>query len=201
MNPVYIFLDMDGVLSLSSQVIESRCVFQLNRIVHDIGTDRVRIVFNTAWNCHSLDEMRIRMVAAGFAYPDTLWSQTDGTHGGGQLAREWLRDHGEVGCPYVIVDDSTNMGPSWGRIAHCSLAMGLTAAIADQAIAIARRGIQHADIEKQFAIEALRREIVRLKTRTPWLSSKERSPLIKLDQALIKVLSKDKDFLRNAAMA
>lgn len=197
---VVLFLDIDGVLCLTGRTLDPRLVAALNILIKCGCPSDIRIVFNTAWNIHSLDEMRGFMVAAGFKYPECIQGQTAGMSGGGELARQWLRDNGMVGTPYVMVDDSTRMQSSWGRLAQCRTDEGLNLKVVGKALDIIRRGVEHEVVEKACAFNNLMEDNQRLISATPWLSDEERKGYIQRNFAEAKEIMDDPNFMRSACL-
>lgn len=190
-----IFLDMDEVLAQYGKIQPDR-VARLNRIVASTPTP-ARIVFNTAWNIHTMDQMRGFLVAAGFAYPDTLHSQTAGNEGGGELIRRWLRDNGEVGTPFLILDDSTrDLRAMWCRLGRCLGADGLSDVVLAQALDIIQRPI-HPLRECLAAAHALTKDSERILA-ADWLTPEERNQYALSSIRLAQTLMEDPDFLKSA---
>ena len=198
---VIILLDIDGVLCLDGRNLNRDLVANLNLVVSDgAGPSGTTIVFNTAWNRLPLETMKSLLAEAGFRYPECLVGQTNGCHGGGDPAREWLRDNNRVGTPYVMIDDSTNVGMSWGRLAHCNTGEGLTRAVVDKALSIIRRGIGCSKDEVQHLADNLRLENHRLSTRCPWLTFAKINSFINHNSALVASATGWEGFMREACL-
>lgn len=196
----YIFLDIDGVLAHHG-VMNSECIDNLNHVVQQAG--EVRIVFNTAWNCHSLDKMVGFLTRAGFAHPECLYSQTSGNSGGGELVRRWLRDNDVVGSEFVIIDDFTEQQFSRCRLARCITAYGLTVDVANRAIAILNRGITSPTVEKSHAVEELMLENLHVMAYSNWLTNAQRKVYVEKNCAeAVSILSTpDHEFMKLAGLS
>jgi hypothetical protein len=193
-------LDVDGVLVLVGRKFHRPAVAELNYFIREVGPDNIRIVFNTAWNLHTVDEMRTFLVVAGFEYPTCLHGQTAGTQGGGGLAREWLRDNDGVGTPYIMIDDSTRCQASWGRLAQCITAQGMTRKVADKAVAIYQRGIADAETELQHVEANILADNFRIVTSTPWLSDEERYKYTQRNLDDAREIVSDPNFMQSACL-
>ena len=190
-----IFCDVDEVLALNGK-LQPDLVQNLTRII-DRSTTIPRIIMNTAWNRHSLQEMREHLKNAGFPYAGRICGQTDGCQGGWGLAHKWLVDNQALGQPYLILEDrASGWGSSWGRLAHCRDNLGLTRDVASRAIDIMTRPItEHG--ERQACVMALMTEWDRL-SRVDYLSEKDQRKLIQDVKTLVVKVIRDKDFLRSA---
>lgn len=201
-KPTIIFLDIDEVLADYGKLQRDR-IANLNHIVWEARDFNPRIVLNTAWNSHTLDEMWDMLVEHGFEYPEILLGQTAGCQGGGHLARQWLRDNGMVGKPYIAIDDSTRYQESVGRLVQCTdPKKGLTREVADQALDTIRGGIQRPALEIQRALGYLEMEQERLFFRTPWLTREQRDETIRenMDEMARIAAMDHKEFMRAACL-
>lgn len=197
----FIFLDIDGVLAHHGKISEENVV-NLNSLISSVGADNVKVVFNTAWNCHSLEKMIFFLEEKGFRYSKCLFSQTEGCAGGGKLVRDWLLKNDYVGSPYVIVDDGTNQGVSFGRYVHCDPKVGLTNYDAWIGANILKSGILSPKDEHLFAKMNADAEKQRLINETPWLTPDQREDCLRSHQALINELNtmSSEDFMVSAML-
>ena len=197
----YIFLDIDGVICLNARDLDKYCVGSLNRIVNSFDKNNVRIVFNTAWNAYTLQQMIDMFVAAGFRFPEVLFDQTYTTSGGGEPVRRWMVDNNAVGSPFVIIDDSKkDLCCSYGRLAWCNPKMGLTSVVGVKATKILSCGIKSEDKERKYAITAALEEIDRLNLRTPWLTYPQRETCLLKAINEVQGIVLEKDFLKAACL-
>jgi hypothetical protein len=199
---VTIFLDIDEVLAEYGKLRHDR-IAHLNYIIREARDFDPRIVFNTAWNSHTLDEMCVMMTANGFEYPEVLIGQTAGCQGGGILARQWLRDNRAVGKPYIAIDDSSHYQESMGRLVQCTDPLvGLTGEIADQALDMIRGGILDPETEVRRAEDRFTNEHLRLLHRTPWLTQEEREASLRANLETMNrvVKMKPNEFMRAACL-
>ena len=196
-----IFLDIDGVLAIYGK-LQTDLMQNLNRFIEYAGVKNIDIIFNTAWNCHTLEVMKKMFEDAGFKYTQCLIGQTAGCNGGIQLVKEYLEKRDLLGTPFIVIDDSTKMKESWGRLAHCSTQKGFVENSLARAINIFDRGISNGFLESVHALINLDNEINRIANESPWLDDEYKQKYI--DE--IKVLSNnieamtDEDFLRAALL-
>lgn len=201
-KPTIIFLDIDEVLAEYGKLQRDR-IAHLNHIVWEARDFDPRIVFNTAWNRHTLDEMWDMLVEHGFEYPEVLIGQTAGCGGGGHLARQWLRDNGMVGKPYIAIDDSAHYQESIGRLVQCTdPKKGLTREIANIALDLIALGIRHPEAEVLRTMDYFVGEQDRLLLRTPWLTDEQRDEAMQENlNEMARIAAMDhKDFMRAACL-
>lgn len=178
-----LFLDIDEVLAEYGKLQRDR-IDHLNHIIWEARDLDPRIVFNTSWNRHPMDKMWDMLVEHGFEYPEVLLGQTAGCNGGGHLARQWLRDNGMVGKPYIAIDDSARYQESIGRLVQCSdPKLGLTREIADRALELIHDGIRASETEMLRTSDYFEKEQDRLVLRTPWLTPEQRAEYIRNNMA------------------
>ena len=181
---MHFFLDIDGVMTdhTSNKLMPDQ-VACLNQLVERCmwGGHTVKIIFNTAWNIHTLEYMVDAFTAAGFKYPEMLVGQTDSTGGGGDPVRRWLTEQGVTGEPYLIIDDSVSCYREMRcRLIHCMPTEGLTMSVVERASASGY--LDHKldeQCERDRATAALFGEAQRLAYRTPWLTPVQRAGYIR----------------------
>lgn len=206
----YVFLDVDGVLNryglfhTSSKLgIEKALVAELNLLLSIWSTHTYRIVFNTAWNIHTMDYMRATLAAAGFKHPKYLHDQTSSTAGGGGPVRQYILDHNLIGEPFIIIDDSTHdYGEMWCRLLHIDGTKGLTKATRQQAGDLIWRACSpHENRDRKQAVNGLMAECWRLANHTPWLDPSQREKEIRLTLDLMAHCLTVPDFLGAAFLS
>lgn len=143
-----LFLDIDGVLnseaywqrlsgrgitivSSQGQKIDPDAVKHLNRIVH---STHCTVVLSSSWRLgRGFEKAWGWLKEAG--YTGHLHDRTSSTLAGrGAEISEWLSQ--QPPCAYAILDDEPELKTHEGRWVHTPYATGLTAELADRAIAL-----------------------------------------------------------------
>ena len=195
-----VFLDIDGVMrtkplakdDLNVQencrpifnghcIFDRHCIFQLNSIFKQTPSV-LKIVLNTAWNIHSLDDMKMFFTSSGLLYPDSIISQTNSCAGGFGPISDWLKHNGMIGNQYIIIDDIGSYGIAQGRLAHCESKIGLDRYVANCALRIIERSItdrsnhdkknDYEYMEKHYCLEGILRSTGRLMHKSPLMPKK-----------------------------
>jgi len=198
-----IFLDIDGVMNRyghpQQEVLDEHLVGQLNRLQSWLGT---QVVFNSAWNSHSLDYMKNAFAKAGHLYPATLIGQTGSCAGGGDPVRDYLIENDLVGTPFIIIDDGdSNYGEMWCRLVRCDPNEGFTDKRRNQAEDLIWQALSPREKEsRETAVKHLVDHAHWLATRTHWLTPEDRERYIRMDLDLVAHCLLVPDFLEQALL-
>lgn len=194
-----VFLDIDGVLVLQGRGFDPSLVMNLNWLIAESG-HKCEIILNTAWNAHTIQEMQVFMIKAGFKHSDILVGQTNGCSGGGLLIQEWLKNNNRMGEPYVILDDSTKkIGAMWSRLARCNADEGFTKDVAKRALKIMQRRITE-DGERKAACKGILKNVLRVQ-QANWLTPRQKSTFVCEEMELIAKCITDPFFLQSACLS
>lgn len=199
MEPL-LFVDIDGVFNHNTIVdtvggLVPSLVCYLDTI---IAVTQCDVVFNTAWNASSLNDMRAFFSKAGLKNSRKLVGQTDACSGGGLPVGRWLRDNNQVGRPYAIIDDSTHgyNGPMWARLIWCPSPIALTNDNVIRAIDILRTTDFDPDRECHRACKHLIERMLWQK-KASWLSPEQRQTYLQEDCVRLYEWLNDSNFLEH----
>jgi hypothetical protein len=196
---VLVFLDIDGVCNKHGGPhhgkLNPELVGHIGRLIQRHRFD-TQIVFNTAWNTNTLDEMKVMFTAAGFKHPECLVGQTSSTRGGGHPIREYLIENDLIGTPFIIIDDSTHdYGEMWCRLIACNGSKGFDKIALKEATEQMWHSSPNESRDRHAAIDRLLRDCHRLARRCPWLTDEQRQGYIRRNLNLIEHCLLVPDFL------
>jgi len=189
----YLFIDIDGVMNRYGGAhqggIAPDLVGVLGVLLSDHPSWEFRVVFNSAWNIHSMKDMVAAFVKAGFGHHShCLFDQTNSSHGGGGPVRDYLTENGLVGHPFMIIDDETrDYGEMWCRLIRCDGKRGFDVnrvkAAIDLFYKVTRR--PNEDRDRGLAVSHLIEHCHWLAAETPWLTAEQRKGYISADLDLV----------------
>lgn len=185
-----VFLDIDGVCNKHGGPhhgeLNPELVGHLGQLLQRHRFD-AQVVFNTAWNTNTLDEMKAMFTAAGFKHPEVLVGQTSSNAGGGHPIREYLIWNDLIGTPFIIIDDSTkDYGEMWCRLIVCDGSKGFDKVALKEATEQMWHSNPNESRDRHAAIDRLIIDCHRLARRTPWLTDEQRQGYIRRNLNLIE---------------
>lgn len=141
----YIFLDMDGVISLHGG-IKKHLAQNLSDFLSYLEEKEYqpKIVFNSAWNVRhkSVEKYVEPFGETGVDISSYFCDTTNSGRGGPIPIRAWMKENNIEQCRYIILDDTGfTWGSMWGRVVKTRLTEGFTRLKLQEACALVERGV------------------------------------------------------------
>lgn len=202
-TPLYIFLDVDGVLNAYSSPSHGKLcqkiVTRFNTLLEKLITMgyEPRIILNSSWNIRFRDEeelagFKAELVEAGLVNIQCLKGRTRSAGGGGGNVRRWLVDNDALGSPFIILDEL------WCRLIWTRGREGFTEERFAEALAMVRRTITN-EGERRAAIDHIVARCLEFRN-NHWMSPYARKQAAEETMHILTHLITVDDFLAAACL-